>query len=144
MSWKEWRRLKRCRFTLPPTHSTNHRALVAQIYTGKKGSMKAYRRKLGECLLKATGKLLADEKAYDELAKSISKADPRDPKVSDWIRAGTWSLIYERTRLRRNGKLGNGMARRIGRKITASLKEDWVERMGKLARQCQCTLQRGK
>ena len=46
MPWREQRRLKRCRFTVPPTHSTNHRALVAQIYTGTKGSLKAYRWKL--------------------------------------------------------------------------------------------------
>ena len=47
MLWRERRRLKRCRFTARPTHSIDHRALVAQIYAGGKGSLKAYRRKLG-------------------------------------------------------------------------------------------------
>ena len=78
MPWKERRRPKRCRFTTPLTHSTVHRALVAQIYTREKRALKAYRRKLGECPLKVTDKLSADEKTYAKLAKSIPKADPRD------------------------------------------------------------------
>ena len=78
---------------------------------GEKGSLKAYHRKLGEYPLKVTGKLSADEKACDELAKYIPKANPRDPTVNDWIQAETWSLMYEQARLRQNGKLGNGMAR---------------------------------
>ena len=78
------------------------------------------------------GKLSADEKAYAKLAKTIPKADPRDCVDNSWIRAGTWSLIDERARLRRNGELGNGMARRMGRKIKASLKEDRVERARKV------------
>ena len=131
MSWRERRRLKRCRFTAPPTHSTNLRVLVAQIYSGEKGSLKMYRRKLGECPLKVTDKLLVDEKVYVKLVKAITKADARDLIANNWIRAGTWSLIDEQARLRQNGELGNAMARTIGRKIKASLKEDQVERAQK-------------
>ena len=90
------------------------------------------------------GKLLADEKAYAKLAKTIPKADPRDSVDNSWIRAGTWSLIDEQARLRQNGELGNGIARRMSRKIKASLKEDRVERARKVGEAVSVHLAKGE
>jgi len=106
--------------------------------------MKAYRRKLGKCPLEVTGKLSADEKAYAKLAKLIPKADPWDCVDNNWIRAGTWSLIDERARLQQNGELGNGIARRMSRKIKASLKEDRVERAQKVGEAVSVHLAKGE
>ena len=90
-----------------------------------------------------TGKLLTDTKAYDELTKSTPKANPRDPTVNNWIWTGTWSLIDERARLRQIGKLGNGVAQRMGRKIKAFLKEDWVEQAQKVGKAVSVHLAKG-
>ena len=64
--------------------------------------------------------------------KSIPKAHQRDPTVNGWIRTGTWSLINERAWLRPNGKLDNGAARSLERKIKSSSKEDRIERARKV------------
>ena len=68
-----------------------------------------------------------EKKAYDKRAKSIPKANPRNPQPTTGFGQGRGHFIHEKAWLQQNNELGNKITRRMGRKITASLKEDWVE-----------------
>ena len=133
LPWRERRKVMRCRTIMLPGHNSDHRALVAQLHSGSRGCMNAYRKKMQTCPLRIPrGPMSANEEIFETLRKTVEKPPARDRPENSWIRPGSWALIDSRAADRREGRLDNRLSRRYGRRIRASLKADRLERVRRI------------
>ena len=130
----ERRQFTRLRWSLPPTHNSDHRALIAKLKPGSKEGMKRYRKGIESCPLNLPkyGPLTEGEDAVEVLQSTVVKPTPREFKENQWIRPGTWVLVDQRAGARVAGDLTQTMRRNLNRKIAASLKADRIERARKV------------
>jgi hypothetical protein len=139
------RRFTRIRWSRPPQHNSDHRALIAKLKPGVAGGMKRYRRGLEACphKLPKYGPWTEAENAVEVLQGTVVKPAPREFKNNQWIRPGTWTLVDQRAGERRAGNLTQAMRRDLSRQIAASLKADRVERARRVGESLMGHLQAG-
>ena len=93
-------------FRSPRFLHSDHRAVVANIWVGRKGRLKNYRRARQKFPLSLPiGPKDANTTTFDALAATCV-----DPKTTwapgkDWVSEGTWKLIAKRASLLRSGKI---------------------------------------
>lgn len=115
-------------------HSTDHRAIIATIWSGRREWMSRYRRKVGRnpLLSQLVRPLSEAEELVERLRNTIPKQTQRERLQNSWISPETWALVDRRARLRRYGSLqGNGYA--LTRQINASFRRDRERRAEKAA-----------
>ena len=93
---QERRRIKRCRWVLPPHHNSDHRALIVKVW-GSRG-IKRYVKERETLPVQPpeAGERSEGEEIFARLAATIAKPEKRDRAVSSWIRPGTWALVDPR------------------------------------------------
>ncbi len=108
---------------MPCHHDSDHRAVVAKIYSGAEKKLKAYQRRFSKFPIRLPrgpqGEL---ETLFEELCLDVAPPPMRERPKNQWISDSTWVLINQRAALRRAGKLNQCGARVIGRCIKAALK----------------------
>lgn len=115
-------------------HSTDHRAIIATIWSGRREWMSSYRRKVGRnpLLSQLVRPLSEAEEIVERLRATIPKQTRQERHQNSWISSDTWDLVDRRARLRRYGSLqGNGYA--LTRQINASFRRDRERRAEKAA-----------
>ena len=135
--------MRRCRWVLPPTHNSDHRALVVKLAT--EGGIKEYRggRRRAPFRKKKKGEMSEGDKMFEALEGQISKPRRRERAENKWIRQATWDLVDKRTQLRREGRLDIKESRKLSRRIKASLREDRRERARRTGEQVMTHLRNG-
>lgn len=139
---KDRRRFKRVVLRKPRHHDTDHRAIVATLWGGKRRRLDRYRRKVGRCPLQLPpdAVLTEDEKIFEELKATIEKPSPRTRPQNQWVSNRTWALCDHRAMLRRYGSLNQNGERRLGRKISQSFAQDRKDRAAKAAGEIEAAL----
>ncbi len=108
------KRFRRVVLRRPRHHLTDHRALVGQLYAGRAGDMKAYRRKCESFPLHPIqGPLTAEEAIFEELRASVEAPPARERKPNAWVREATWSLVNKWAALCRGGDLSQVEKRQL-------------------------------
>ncbi len=103
----------------------DHRAIVANIWVGRKGRLQKYRHVCQKFQLSLPlGTKDANTALFDALAAKC--VEPKKSRVpgKDWISEGTWKLIAKRASLMRSGKIRQAAGWRMQRKVKAALKAD--------------------
>ena len=116
-------------FRLSCYHDSDHRAVVATICRGWTGRLKSYQRERQRFPMQLpTGPHDALTTTFEELKAAC--IEPTTPKRSckDWVSAGTWQLMKQRTSLKRAGQLCQSEAGRTLRTIHSALRADRVVR----------------
>ena len=114
-----------------PRHSnSDHRAIIAEVYSDRPKKLKAYRRGRQRFPMRIpkVGPRNKMEAAFEELQSNCIKPPPRQAKSNAWISEETWQIIDHRATLRRMGRLSRANTRRLGRKVKASLQKDRQKR----------------
>ena len=129
------RRFTNCALRLSNHHDSDHRATVATINGGNSKWLKRYRKRRSRFPLRLPrmGPHTKMDAGFKVLKEKVIVPGPREYKSNDWISKGTWALVDRRAGLRREGKLNQSRARRIGREIKASLQADRVARAARVA-----------
>ena len=92
----DWKKLRRCRLILPPTHNSDHCAMVVRL-AGEE--VKQYRNG------RKKSRMTEGEKMFESLARAVDRPSRRERDTNSWIWRGTWVLVDQRTSLRREGRL---------------------------------------
>ncbi len=103
----------------------DHRAVVANIWVGRKGRLRNYRRTCQKFPLTLP---LGPQDKNTTTFKALA-AECVEPKTmwlpgKDWISKGMWKLIAKRASLLCSGKIRKVAAQRMKREIQAALKAD--------------------
>ena len=103
----------RCKFRkvglrTPWHYTSDHRAIVAQIFSGSPRKLKEYRRRQSRfpIRLDRVGPRSKQEAIFEELQANCIPPPPRARIANSWISEGTWQLVDHRSMLRRRGMLG--------------------------------------
>ncbi len=114
----------------PRIHDSDHRAVVAKIWKGKPGQLKANRQRRLQFPLQPPPVEEQDEQTrlFGDLRKTCEEDTPTRRKANDWISEESWRLIAHRAMLRRTGRLCQMGARRLHRQIGKSLRTDRADR----------------
>ena len=84
----------------------DHRAVVANIWVGRKGRLRNYRRACQKfSLTLPLGPKDANTTTFGALAAKCNEPKTKRLPGKDWISMGTWKLIAKRASLLRNGKI---------------------------------------
>ena len=120
---------------LPRHFDSDHRAIVAEFYSGPPKRLKAYRRRRQRfpIRLPRVGPRTELETAFEDLQSNCMPPPPRKVKANAWISDATWAIVDRRATLRHMGWLDQAGTRRIGREIKARLKADRSARATKTA-----------
>ncbi len=114
---------------MPCHHDSDHRAIVAKIYSGAEKKLKAYQRRFSKFPIRLPrgpqGKL---ETLFEELCLDVAPPLERERPKNQWISDSTWVLIDQWVALRQAGKLNQCGACVIGRRIKAALKGNRKQR----------------
>ncbi len=122
------RRFRRISIQMPCYHS-DHRALVAVIYSEGGEDLKRYRRRTQRFPVSLPcGPRTQLDAGYEELLQHVVRPPPRERPANKWITDATWKVVDYRTLLRRKGMLSQAAARNLGRKIKVCLKADCLQR----------------
>ena len=125
------KKVKRCRWILPPHHNSDHRALVV-VLGGERRGVKGYVRERinlpPEAQPPPSEEQTDSEATFAHLVAIKEKVEHRERAANEWIRPGTWVLINQRVTFRKEGNLSMAEGRRLNRAIKAALKADRVER----------------
>ena len=112
-------------FRSPRFLHSDHRAVVTNIWVGRKGRLKNYRRARQKFpLTPPLGPKDANTTTFDALAARCVEPKKKRSPGKDWISKGTWRLITKRTSLLRSRKIRQAAARRMKREVQAALKAD--------------------
>jgi hypothetical protein len=104
---------------------SDHCAVVANIWVGRKGRLKNYRRARQKFPLSLPlGPKDANTTIFDALAAECIEPKKKRLPGKDWISEGTWKLIAKSASLLRSGKIRQAAARRMKREVQAALKAD--------------------
>jgi hypothetical protein len=111
-------------FRSPRFFHSDHCAVVANIWEGRKGRLKSYWRARQKFLLSLPlGPKDANTTTFDALAAKC--VDPKTKRApgKDWVCEGTWRLIAKRASLLRSRKIRQTAAWQMKREVHAALKE---------------------
>ena len=135
------RRFRRVRLVNPRYHDSDHRAIVAQIYSGCGRDMQQYRcnRQHFPITLPRNGPRTELESLFEELQSDCEAPPVRDRPANAWISQSTWSLVDRRASMRKSGALSQQYSRILGRRIRKSLKEDRALRAANVADEVEAT-----
>ena len=98
-------RIKGVEFRSPRFLHSDHRAVVTNIWVGRKGRLKIYRRAHQKFQLSLPiGPKDANTTTFDALAAECINPKKKRSPGKDWIRKGTWKLIAKHASLLRSGK----------------------------------------
>ena len=93
--------------TVPISHNTDHRAVVARFCGGNLAELADYRKQRQRFLLRLpkVGPQGELETAFEELLATVETPPPRERPTNSWILLQTWALIDHRAGLRKGGRL---------------------------------------
>ena len=132
-------------FRSPRFLHSDHRAVVANIWVGRKGRLKKYRRARQKFPLSLPpGPKDPNIALFDALAAKCVDPTPTQAAGKDWISKGTWKLIRKRASLMRSGKIRQDAARRMQREVKAALKADKSRLTAEVGERIVSELQEGK
>ena len=120
------RRFRRVRLVNPRYHDSDHRAIVAQIYSGCGRDMQQYRRNRQRfpLTLPRIGPRTELESLFEELQSDCEALPVHDRPANAWISQSTWTLVDRCASMRKSGALSQQYSRILGRRIRQSLKAD--------------------
>jgi len=129
------RRFQRVRLVSPRYHDSDHRAIVAQIYSGCGRDMQQYRRNRQRfpITLPRNGPRTELESWFEELQSDCEAPPIRECPANAWISQSTWALVDRRASMRKSGALSQQYSRILGRRIRQSLKADRATRAANVA-----------
>jgi hypothetical protein len=112
-------------FRSPRFLHSDHRAVVANIWVGRKGRLKKYPRARQKFPLSLPpGPKDLNTALFDALAAKCVDPKPTRAPGKEWVSEGTWKLIRKRSSLLSSGKIRQTAGRRMKREVLAALKED--------------------
>ena len=125
-------------FQSPRFLHSDHCAVVTNIWVGRKGRLKNYRRARQKFpLTPPLGPKDANTTTFDALAARCVEPKKKQSPGKDWISKGTWRLITKRTSLRQ------AAARRMKREVQAALKADMSRLTAKVGESIVSELSQG-
>ena len=135
----------KCRWVIPPTHNSYHRALIGRLQAGNTAGIRRYQHqiKMMPLRLAKMGPRTKGESLFDQLAGECMPLPTRDRPANRWIRSGAWAFIDQRAVLRHQGQLTTRLRQRLGQKIKAGLKADRVKRARKVGEEAMRKLGNG-
>jgi len=127
---RDRKRVKQVRLRQPRHHGTDHRAVIAKLYGGAEGKMKAYRQKRTTLPLRLPngGPRTEMESIFEQLRESCEPPPARKRPANAWILETTWALVDHRAQMANGGRLTRRGYRKLSRKVRASLKRDRQKR----------------
>ena len=139
------RRFRRVRLVSPRYHDSDHRAIVAQIYSGCGKDMQQYRRNRQRfpITLPRNGPRTELESWFEELQSDCEAPPIRERPANAWISQSTWALVDRRASMRKSGALSQQYSRILGRRIRQSLKADRAARAANVADEVETHLAAG-
>ena len=102
----------------PRHHASDHRAVIATVYTGSGRRLKRYRRRRSRfpIRLQKRGPRTHAEQLFEELKVECGPPPIRERTINSWIQPETWALVDARAALRREGKLNQQALRTHNRR----------------------------
>ncbi len=101
----------------------DHPAVVANIWVGRKGRLRNYRRARQKFPLAfPLGPQDANTTTFDALTAKCAKPKTTQPPGKDWISKGMWKLTAKHASLLRSGLIRQAAAWRMKREVQAALK----------------------
>ena len=130
----------------PRHHVSDHRAVIATVYTGSGRRLQRYRRRRSRfpIRLQKRGPRTHAEQLFEELKVECGPPPIRERTINSWIQPETWALVDARAALRREGKLNQQALRTHNRRVNAALKTDRSKRAADVGEQIEATLGAGE
>jgi len=121
-------------FQQPRFHDSDHRAVVARILRGRKGSLKKYQRSRQKFPLQLAplGEQDGVTRLFERLREECKENDLKQQPWNDWILEETWRLIAHRAMLRYAGRLCQMGGCWLHHQIGAALRKDRRDRTARV------------
>jgi len=132
-------------FRSPRYLHSDHRAVVVNIWVGRTGWLKKYRRARQKLpLYLPPGPKDPNTALFDALAAKCVDPKPTRAPGKNWISEGTWKLIRKCASLMRSGKIQQDAAQRMQREVKAVLKANKSRLTAEVGERIVLELREGK